>query len=127
MADAAPTGRLLHTMIRVRDLDRSIDFYTRLLGMNLIRKKDYPSGEFTLAFVGYGDEKDSSVIELTYNWPRKEPYAIGDGYGHMAIGVGDIYKTCDRLAKEGVKIPRPPGPMKHGRSVAPLPCKAERA
>ena len=117
MADAAPTGRLLHTMIRVRDLDRSIDFYTRLLGMNLIRKKDYPSGEFTLAFVGYGDEKDSSVIELTYNWPRKEPYAIGDGYGHMAIGVGDIYKTCDRLAKEGVKIPRPPGPMKGGSSV----------
>ena len=116
MADAAPTGRLLHTMIRVRDLDRSIDFYTRLLGMNLIRKKDYPSGEFTLAFVGYGDEKDNSVIELTYNWPRKEPYAIGDGYGHMAIGVGDIYKTCDRLAKEGVKIPRPPGPMKHGGS-----------
>lgn len=116
MADTAPTGRLLHTMIRVRDLDRSIDFYTRLLGMNLIRKKDYPSGEFTLAFVGYGDEKDSSVIELTYNWPRKEPYAIGDGYGHMAIGVGDIYKTCDRLAKEGVKIPRPPGPMKHGGS-----------
>ena len=117
MADTAPTGRLLHTMIRVRELDRSIDFYTRLLGMNLIRKKDYPSGEFTLAFVGYGDEKDSSVIELTYNWPRKEPYAIGDGYGHMAIGVGDIYKTCDRLAKEGVKIPRPPGPMKHGGSV----------
>ena len=116
MADAAPTGRLLHTMIRVRDLDRSIDFYTRLLGMNLIRKKDYPSGEFTLAFVGYGDEKDNSVIELTYNWPRKEPYAIGDGYGHMAIVVGDIYKTCDRLAKEGVKIPRPPGPMKHGGS-----------
>jgi lactoylglutathione lyase len=127
MADTAPTGRLLHTMIRVRDLDRSIDFYTRLLGMNLIRKKDYPSGEFTLAFVGYGDEKDNSVIELTYNWPRKEAYAIGDGYGHMAIGVGDIYKTCDRLAKEGVKIPRPPGPMKHGRRVAPLLDKAERA
>ena len=117
MADAVPTGRLLHTMIRVRDLDRSIDFYTRLLGMDLIRRKDYPSGEFTLAFVGYGDEKDNSVIELTYNWPRKEAYALGDGYGHMAIGVADIYKTCDRLAKEGVKIPRPPGPMKHGGSV----------
>jgi lactoylglutathione lyase len=117
MADSAPAGHLLHTMIRVRDLDRSIDFYTRLLGMNLIRKKDYPGGEFTLAFVGYGDEKDNSVIELTYNWPRKEPYAIGDGYGHMAIGVADIYRTCDRLAKEGVKIPRPPGPMKHGGSV----------
>lgn len=117
MADAAPTGRLLHTMIRVRDLDRSIDFYTRLLGMNLIRRKDYPSGEFTLAFVGYGDEKDNSVIELTYNWPRKEAYALGDGYGHMAIGVADIYGTCERLAKEGVRIPRPPGPMKHGGSV----------
>jgi lactoylglutathione lyase len=109
--------RLLHTMIRVFDLDRSIDFYTRLLGMKLLRRKDYPSGEFTLAFVGYGDETDSSVIELTHNWPRKEPYTIGDGYGHMAIGVADVYKTCERLAAEGAKIPRPPGPMKHGGSV----------
>ena len=109
--------RMLHTMIRVKDLDRSLDFYTRLLGMKLLRKKDYPSGEFTLAFVGYGDEESSTVIELTYNWPRKEPYALGDGFGHLAIGVPDIYGACERLAKEGVKIPRPPGPMKHGGST----------
>jgi len=109
--------RMLHTMIRVKDLDRSVDFYTRLLAMKLLRRKDYPSGEFTLAFVGYGDEETSAVVELTYNWPRKEPYALGDGFGHLAIGVPDIYGTCERLAKEGVKIPRPPGPMKHGGSV----------
>ncbi len=110
-------SRLLHTMIRVRDLDKSLDFYTRLLGMKVLRKKDYPSGEFTLAFVGYGDESDSSVIELTYNWPRKEPYALGEAFGHLAIAVRDIYAACERLAAEGVKIPRPPGPMKHGGSV----------
>jgi lactoylglutathione lyase len=108
--------RLLHTMLRVRDLDRSIDFYTRLLGMKLLRRKDYPSGEFTLAFVGYGDERDHTVIELTHNWPQTEPYTIGSGFGHLAIGVADVAKTCDRLAREGVKIPRPPGPMKHGGS-----------
>lgn len=116
-AEAFQPSRLLHTMIRVFDLDRSIDFYTRLLGMRLLRKKEYPSGEFTLAFVGYGDETDSCVIELTHNWPRKERYTIGDGYGHMAVAVPDIYATCDRLAKAGVKIPRSPGPMKHGGSV----------
>jgi lactoylglutathione lyase len=109
--------RFMHTMIRVKDLDKSLDFYTRLLGMKLIRKKDYPTGEFTLAFVGYGDEENSTVIELTHNWPQKEPYAIGSGFGHLAIGVPDIYGTCERLGKEGVKIPRPPGPMKHGGSV----------
>ena len=117
-ADAAlGRPRLLHTMIRVRELDRSIDFSTRLLGMKLLRRKDYPSGEFTLAFVGYGDEGDSSVIELTYNWPRQEPYSQGDGFGHLAIGVADVAATCERLAREGVKIPRPAGPMKHGGSV----------
>jgi len=109
--------RLLHTMIRVRDLDRSLDFYTRLLGMTLFRKTDYPSGEFTLAFVGYGDESTDAVIELTYNWGREEPYALSDGFGHLAIGVPDIYATCERLAAEGVSIPRPPGPMKHGSTV----------
>jgi lactoylglutathione lyase len=108
--------RMLHTMIRVRDLKKSLDFYTRLLGMNLLRQKDYPSGRFTLAFVGYGDEGSNSVIELTHNWDQAEPYTIGSGFGHLAIGVPDIYGTCDRLAKEGVKIPRPPGPMKHGGS-----------
>jgi lactoylglutathione lyase len=111
------SNRLLHTMIRVMDLDKSIDFYTRHLGMKLLRRKDYPSGEFTLAFVGYGDEDDHSVIELTHNWGRKEPYEIGTGFGHLAIGVEDIYGTCDKLAKEGVKIPRPAGPMAHGGSV----------
>jgi len=109
--------RLLHTMIRVRDLDKSIDFYTRLLGMKLTRRKDYPSGEFTLAFVGYGDETDSTVVELTHNWGQKEPYDLGTGFGHLAIGVPDIYKTCEALKAEGVSIPRPPGPMKHGGSV----------
>ena len=111
------SGRLLHTMIRVRDLDRSIDFYTRLLGMQVLRRKDYPGGNFTLAFVGYGDEADNAVIELTYNWDQKEPYELGTGFGHLAIGVPDIYAACERLEQEGVSIPRPPGPMKHGSSV----------
>ncbi len=110
-------GRLLHTMIRVFDLDASIDFYTRLLGMKLLRRKDYPSGEFTLAFVGYGDERDSTVIELTHNWGQSAPYDLGSAFGHLAIGVPDIHGTCAALEKEGVPIPRPPGPMKHGGSV----------
>jgi lactoylglutathione lyase len=109
--------RMLHTMIRVFDLDKSIDFYTRLLGMNLLRRKEYETGRFTLAFVGYGDEASQAVIELTHNWDQKEPYAIGSGFGHLAIGVPDIYGVCATLGAEGVKIPRPPGPMKHGGSV----------
>ncbi|HEY7610815.1 MAG TPA: lactoylglutathione lyase [Alphaproteobacteria bacterium] len=109
--------RMLHTMIRVLDLEKSIAFYCGQLGMTLIRKKDFESGRFTLAFVGYGSEDDTSVIELTHNWDQKEPYAIGTGFGHMALGVRDIYKTCERLAAAGVKVPRPPGPMKHGGSV----------
>ena len=115
--EAPAKARLLHTMIRVFDLEASIDFYTRLLGMTLLRRKDYPSGEFTLAFVGYGDETEGAVIELTHNWPRKERYTVGDGYGHMAIGVADVAKTCERLAAAGAKIPRPPGPMKHGGGI----------
>jgi len=111
------SNRLLHTMIRVLDLDKSIDFYTRLLGMKLMRRKDYPSGEFTLAFVGYGDEDDNAVIELTHNWGQKQPYDLGSAFGHLAVGVEDIYGTCERLGAEGVKIPRAPGPMKHGGSV----------
>lgn len=111
------SGQLLHTMIRVFDLDKSIDFYTNKLGMKLLRKKDYPTGEFTLCFVGYGDEDSNAVIELTHNWGQKEPYQIGTAFGHLAIGVPDIYGTCEKLAKDGVKIPRPPGPMKHGGSV----------
>ena len=111
------SNRLLHTMIRVLDLDKSIDFYTRHLGMKLLRRTDYPGGEFTLAFVGFGDEETNAVIELTHNWGQKAPYEIGSGFGHLAIGVTDIYKTCEKLGAEGVKIPRPPGPMKHGGSV----------
>jgi len=114
---AASSYRLLHTMIRVLDLDKSLDFYTRHLGMKLLRRNDYPSGEFTLAFVGYGDEADHTAIELTHNWGQKEPYAIGTAFGHLAVSVPDIYATCESLAKEGVKIPRPPGPMKHGTTV----------
>ena len=109
--------RLLHTMIRVKDLEKSLDFYTRLLGMKMTRKTDYPSGEFTLAFVGYGDETESTVVELTHNWGQKEPYDLGTGFGHLAIAVPDIYGVCETLEKEGVKIPRAPGPMKHGGSV----------
>ncbi len=109
--------RLLHTMIRVKDLDKSIDFYTRLLGMSLLRRKDFPSGEFTLAFVGYGNEKDNAVVELTHNWGQETAYDLGSGFGHLAIGVPDIYGTCESLEKESVKIPRPAGPMKHGGSV----------
>jgi lactoylglutathione lyase len=118
--DQQPAGgspQLLHTMIRVLDLEKSLDFYTRLLGMKTLRRKDYPSGQFTLAFVGYGTEDSHTVLELTHNWGRAEPYEIGTGFGHLAVGVADIYATCERLAQEGVKIPRPPGPMKHGGSV----------
>ena len=106
--------RVLHTMIRVLDLERSLDFYTRILGMKLLRKNDYPAGEFTLAFVGYGDEQSQAVIELTCNWGREEPYAIGDGFGHIALGAGDIYALCDQVKEAGGKIVREPGPMKHG-------------
>lgn len=109
--------RYLHTMIRVLDLDQSIDFYVRLLGMKLLRRRDYPDGKFTLAFVGYGEEVDHTVVELTHNWDRQEPYPQGEAYGHLAIAVPDIEAACARLGAAGVKIPRPPGPMKHGGSA----------
>ena len=109
--------RFLHTMIRVRDLDASLNFYTNLLGMKLLRKRDYPSGKFTLAFVGYGDETSNTVIELTHNWEQAEPYSLGSDFGHLAVGVPDVYKACERLGAAGVKIPRPAGPMAHGGSV----------
>jgi lactoylglutathione lyase len=109
--------RLLHTMIRVRDLDRSLDFYTRLLGMKLLRRADFPGGRFTLAFVGYGDESDTAVVELTHNWDQAEPYVVGTGFGHLAIAVPDIVESCRLLAAEGVPVPRPPGPMSHGSTV----------
>jgi lactoylglutathione lyase len=108
--------RLLHTMLRVKDLDASLRFYTQQLGMRLLRRHDYPEGRFTLAFVGYGDESDHSVLELTYNWGRHD-YQLGDAFGHVAIGVDDIHAVCARLRAQGVPIPREPGPMKHGSTV----------
>ena len=108
--------RMLHTMIRVGDLETSIQFYTEVLGMELLRRQDYPEGEFTLAFVGYGDEATNTVIELTHNW-GKSNYDLGDGFGHIALGVDDIYKVCDEIRARGGKITREPGPMKHGATV----------
>ena len=108
--------RFLHTMLRVGDLDRSISFYCDVLGMKLLRRKDYPSGEFTLAFVGYGEERDHTVLELTYNW-GKTSYELGEAYGHIALGVEDIYAACDTIRAQGGRICREPGPMKHGTTV----------
>jgi lactoylglutathione lyase len=105
--------RFLHTMIRVDDLDQSLKFYCDGLGMKLLRKNDYPNGEFTLAFVGYGDERGNTVVELTHNWGKKG-YSQGEAFGHLAIGVDDIYKTCNELKQKGVKVVREPGPMKFG-------------
>jgi lactoylglutathione lyase len=116
-SDTAANGRMLHTMLRVYDLDKSLDFYNRLMGMKLLRKREVPEGKYTLAFVGYGDETDSTVIELTYNWGQEKPYDIGTAFGHLAIGVPDVYGTCERLGKEGVKITRAPGPVKFGTTV----------
>jgi lactoylglutathione lyase len=108
--------RMLHTMLRVGDLDKSIDFYTGVLGMKLIRRKDYPDGKFTLAFVGYGDEADTTVIELTHNWDTKA-YDIGNGFGHLAIAVADAHKACADVKQRGGKVTREAGPMKHGTTV----------
>lgn len=108
--------RLLHTMIRVGDLQRSIDFYTQVLGMRLLRKSDYPSGRFTNAFVGYDDESRTAVLELTHNWDTAS-YDMGTGFGHVAVEVEDAYKACDEVKKRGGKVTREPGPMKHGTTV----------
>ena len=108
--------RFLHTMIRVKDLDESIEFYTKRLGMKLLHKTDYPGGKFTLAFLGYGSDEKETEIELTYNWDVRE-YEMGTAFGHIAIGVDDIYGTCEAMKKEGVKVTREPGPMKHGKTV----------
>ena len=108
--------RMLHTMLRVRDLEASLNFYCDVLGMKLLRKHDFPEGKFTLAFVGYGDEKDSTVLELTLNW-EVESYDHGDAYGHIAIGVDDVYAACDRIRELGGNVVRDAGPMKGGTTV----------
>lgn len=108
--------RILHTMLRVGDLQRSLDFYTGVLGMRLLRKKDYPEGKFTLAFVGYGSEEETAVLELTHNWDTKA-YELGSGYGHVAIEVEDAYQACAAVKARGGKVTREAGPMKHGTTV----------
>lgn len=108
--------RILHTMIRVIDLDKSISFYTEILGMKLLRKKDYPDGKFTLAFVGYGDESSEAVIELTHNWDTTN-YELGDAFGHIAIEVDDVYKACKTMKANGGKIIRDAGPMNAGTTI----------
>ncbi len=110
-------SQLLHTMFRVFDLERSIAFYRDQFGMKLLRRNEFPEGRFTLAFVGYGEIDRVNEIELTHNWDQKEPYSIGSGYGHIAIGVSDIYATIEKLRTAGAKITREPGPMKHGSTV----------
>lgn len=108
--------RILHTMIRTGDLERSIDFYTRVLGMKLLRRKDYPEGKFTLAFIGYGDESEQAAIELTYNW-GVDRYDLGTGFGHLAIEVDDARAYCEQVKLKGGKVTREAGPMKHGTTV----------
>ncbi|MFN2309450.1 MAG: lactoylglutathione lyase [Gammaproteobacteria bacterium] len=108
--------RILHTMLRTGDLDRSIRFYSEILGMKLLRRKDYPEGKFTLAFIGYGDEQDTTVIELTYNWDV-DKYDIGSGYGHIAIEVDDVYQAADAIKQRGGKILREAGPMNAGTTI----------
>jgi lactoylglutathione lyase len=106
----------LHTMLRVKNLDESVKFYTGLLGMKELRRTEVPAGEYTLAFIGYGDEKSNTVLELTYNW-GVDHYEIGTAFGHLALGVPDIYATCEKLRAAGAKIAREPGPVKFGTTV----------
>ncbi len=108
--------RLLHTMLRVVNLEKSINFYTEILGMNLLRQKDYPEGKFTLAFLGYGDESEHTAIELTHNWDTTE-YNLGDGFGHLAVEVDNVYLACEKIEQKGGEVVRPAGPMKHGSTI----------
>ena len=108
--------RLLHTMLRVVDLEKSLAFYTQVLGMQLLRRKDYPEGRFTLAFVGYGAEHEGAVIELTHNWDTTS-YELGNAYGHIALEVDDVYQACERIKAAGGKVTREAGPMKHGTTI----------
>jgi lactoylglutathione lyase len=109
--------RVLHTMLRVSDLQRSLDFYIGLLGMRLLRRQDYPAGRFTLAFVGYDEESAATALELTHNWDQDAPYQHGTFFGHIALAVDDLYSCCSALAEKGVTIARPPGPMKYSPTL----------
>lgn len=117
MADGAANYRMLHTMIRVFDLDKSIAFYTNAMGMKILRKREVPDGKYTLAFVGYDEETSQAVVELTYNWDQAKPYEIGSGFGHLAVGVPDVKAVCEHVTKNGGKVTRPPGPVKFGTTV----------
>ncbi len=110
------TMRILHTMIRVTNLEKSIHFYTEVIGMKLLRQQDYPEGRFTLAFVGFQSEAEGAVLELTYNWDTHD-YLIGNGFGHIAIAVPDVYQACEQIRAAGAVISREPGPMKHGTTI----------
>ena len=110
-------ARFLHTMVRVRDLDRSVAFYTGLLGMKELRRSEVPAGRYTLAFVGYGDESAATVLELTYNWDQAEAYNQGTAFGHLAVGLPDVYAACEALRAGGARITREAGPVKHGTTV----------
>ena len=117
MADGAANYRMLHTMIRVMDLDKSLAFYTQAMGMKVLRKREVPEGKYTLAFVGYDDESSQAVVELTYNWDQQKPYEIGTGFGHLAVGVPDVKGVCEHVAQKGGRVTRPPGPVKFGTTV----------
>ncbi|WP_370277245.1 lactoylglutathione lyase [Pontibacterium sp.] len=108
--------RILHTMLRVTDLQKSISFYTEILGMRLLRRKDFPDGKFTLAFLGYGDESENTALELTHNW-ETSAYELGNAYGHIAIEVEDVYAACDAIKAKGGEVVREAGPMKHGSTI----------
>ncbi len=120
MTDASPNGqdyRLLHTMIRVLDLDSAIRFYTGPLGMHELRRRESEEGRYTNVFLGYGPESQATVLELTYNWDQSDPYDLGEAFGHLALGVPDVYAACARFAEAGVTITRPPGPVKFGKTL----------
>ena len=117
MADNDQGFRLAHTMMRVKDLEASLEFYCGILGMDVLRRTDYPDGRFTNTFIGYGPEAEFPALELTHNWDQTDDYDKGDGWGHICIETRDVYKACEDLAARGVNITRPPGPMKHGTRV----------